>query len=165
MKRDQQILSEIVLLKNRIKKLNELLQLRAEVNRLEYQAMTGTSSKRAIKIISEVVCKKYQVDVQRLVSPGREQAVVVPRQLAFHLIRVITNIPFERIGEVFGRDHGTIMHACRSIADRSSTQPDFRKHVMTLESECRKLLDDANEAVNNLSASPDNNALPERKRS
>ncbi len=149
MKRDQQILSEITLLEHRIKHLRRLLALRAEANILEAQVMHGTSSKEAVAIITKTVCEKYKVEFQRLVSPGREQSVVVPRQIVFYLARSLINMPFERIGESFGRDHGTVMHACRSIEDRMSTQDDFRQKVTALSKQCRENLAKQNGCVNN----------------
>lgn len=150
MKRDQQILSEITTLKERISNLNKLLELRTVANRLEAEVMHGTGSKHAVAVITEVICRRFNLDLTRLTSPGREQSVVLPRQIAFYLIRSMTGTPFERIGEYFGRDHGTIMHACHSVNDRMQTQPEFMERVKDLMKECVDLLAKENGAVNNL---------------
>ena len=149
MKRDQQILQEITALQERIKKLNELVELRGVVSRLESEVMSGTGSKRALRIISETVCREFKLDLARLVSPGREQSVVLPRQIAFYLARSIAMIPFAHIGELFNRHHATIMHACRSIEDRIKTQNGFSQVVANLRNECQQRLKEKDEVVDN----------------
>jgi len=146
-KRDQQILHEITALKKRIKKLSQLIELRGAVNRLESEAINGTSNKRAIRIISETVCREFKLDLARLISPGREQSVALPRQIVFYLARSITLVPFERIGEQFNRDHGTVVHACRSISDRMITQQGFAEVVTRLGNECRQRMNEKDEGV------------------
>jgi ATPase involved in DNA replication initiation len=140
MKRDQQIQTEITALKERIKNLEQLLELRAIANRLESEVMDGYGAAEITKVVSEIVCRRYNLDLTRLVSKAREQPVVLPRQIAFYLIRSMGSVTFERIGASFGRDHGTIMHGCRSVADRIATQNGFAQEVENLKLECRKAL-------------------------
>ena len=140
MKRDQEIISEITALKERIKNLHQLLELRGIASQLESEVMHGTASKEIIRTVSEIVCRRYKLDFQRLVSPGREQSITLPRQIVFYLVRSIGMVPFSRIGESFGRDHGTVMHGCRSVEDRISTQESFAQQIESLKQECRSAL-------------------------
>ena len=66
--------------------------------------------------IQEVVARRFQVKISGLKSKGRTKALVHPRQIAMHLSRALTNSSFPEIGREFGgKDHTTIMHACRQI--------------------------------------------------
>ena len=66
--------------------------------------------------IQEVVARRFQLKISDLKSKRRTRALVHPRQIAMHLSRGLTNSSFPEIGREFGgKDHTTIMHACRQI--------------------------------------------------
>lgn len=51
-----------------------------------------------------------------MVSRRRPNNLVLPRQIAMYLSRTLTGQSLQEIGEAFGgRDHGTIIHACRAV--------------------------------------------------
>ena len=66
--------------------------------------------------IQEAVSERFGVTLEELVSPRRSQAVAYPRQVAMYLSRELTDSSLPKIGREFGgRDHTTVIHACRQI--------------------------------------------------
>ncbi len=66
--------------------------------------------------IQEVVARRFQLKISDLKSKRRTKTLVHPRQIAMYLSRELTNSSFPEIGREFGgKDHTTIMHACRQI--------------------------------------------------
>ncbi len=74
--------------------------------------------------IAKAVAREMQITMELLRGPGRKSSVVRARGLAMLLMRQWTDVSFQNIGEYFGgRDHTTVMHACRK------TQEDLTKDV------------------------------------
>lgn len=66
--------------------------------------------------VQDVVAKNFHVKVAELKSKRRTKTVVHPRQIAMYLCRELTDASFPEIGREFGgKDHTTIIHACRQI--------------------------------------------------
>jgi len=58
----------------------------------------------------------FQVDPVRLCSRRRSREVLLPRQVGMYLARQLTDLPLTEIGAYFGgRDHSTVLHACRKV--------------------------------------------------
>lgn len=68
--------------------------------------------------IQKVVAKYYQLRVSDLLSKRRNRSITRPRQLAMALAKTLTSLSLPEIGDAFGgRDHTTVLHACRKIAE------------------------------------------------
>jgi chromosomal replication initiator protein len=79
--------------------------------RLEIEAERPT-----VQLIAERVGRHFQVDPRLLQSRRRSRGTLVPRQLAMALTRRLTPLSLEQIGTYFGgRDHSTVLHACRKL--------------------------------------------------
>ena len=66
--------------------------------------------------IVKVVQKRYDMRLSQLQSKRRSRHIVLPRQICMYLARQMTDLSLEDIGTYFGgRDHTTVMHACRKI--------------------------------------------------
>ena len=66
--------------------------------------------------IQRAVAEFYNVRVDDMRSRGRNKSIVLPRQVAMYLTRKLTQGSLSDIGESFGgRDHGTVLHACRLV--------------------------------------------------
>jgi chromosomal replication initiator protein len=80
----------------------------------------GTGPKPlSLDAIKSTVAAHYGLSVGELVSPSRTARVAWPRQLAIHLARELTGAPLTAIGSAFGgRNHATVLHACRRVAER-----------------------------------------------
>jgi chromosomal replication initiator protein len=69
--------------------------------------------------IQSSVADFYEISVSELVSSSREARVAWPRQVAMYLTRELTGTSLQSIGRGFGgRNHGTILHACKRVAER-----------------------------------------------
>lgn len=66
--------------------------------------------------IKETVAKYFSIDKDDLAGNKRSNDIAFPRQIAMYLCREIANMSYPQIGVDFGgRDHSTVMHACRKI--------------------------------------------------
>ncbi|MCS6262542.1 MAG: chromosomal replication initiator protein DnaA [Nitrospira sp.] len=71
----------------------------------------------SIEDIQEAVGSKYHLKIADLKSRRRSKTLVHPRQIAMYLCRELTDASFPEIGRQFGgKDHTTIIHACRQIS-------------------------------------------------
>lgn len=60
----------------------------------------------------------FRLSVDELTGSSRAQAIATARQIAMYLCRELTNMSLPKIGQLFGgRDHTTVMHACKKITD------------------------------------------------
>jgi chromosomal replication initiator protein len=87
--------------------------------------------------IQKTVAEYYKIRVAELVSARRTRSLARPRQLAMALAKELTNYSLPEIGKAFGgRDHTTVLHACRKITDLkesdSRTSEDYSILVRTL---------------------------------
>jgi len=65
-----------------------------------------------------------------MTSKRRPNNIAIPRMVAMYLSRRLTSKSLQEIGDAFGgRDHGTVLHACRSVEDRISNDPTLRQQV------------------------------------
>ena len=66
-----------------------------------------------------------------MTSKRRPENIAFPRQIAMFLSRQLTESSLNAIGEAFGgRDHGTVLHACRLVKDRMEVDPSVRQIVL-----------------------------------
>ena len=66
--------------------------------------------------IKETVAKYFSIDKNDLSGNKRSNDIAFPRQIAMYLCREVANMSFPQIGVDFGgRDHSTVMHACKKI--------------------------------------------------
>ncbi|MEQ1439215.1 chromosomal replication initiator protein DnaA [Fontimonas sp. SYSU GA230001] len=67
--------------------------------------------------IKRTVAGYYNIRVGDLNSPRRTRSLARPRQIAMCLAKELTQHSLPEIGEAFGKDHTTVLHACRKIAE------------------------------------------------
>lgn len=83
--------------------------------------------------IQKVVAKYYQLRVSDLLSKRRNRSITRPRQLAMWLAKALTSLSLPEIGDAFGgRDHTTVLHACRKIAELCETDLNIKEDRDTL---------------------------------
>ena len=89
----------------------------------------NTTPERILAAVSE----RFGVRAESLVGKRRTQAIAMPRQVAMYLMRHLTEMSLVEIGRVFGgRDHSTVIHACRQVAERIQADDAFRDKVNAL---------------------------------
>ena len=89
--------------------------------------------------IQKIVAQRYNLRVSDLLSRKRTKSIAEPRQIAMALAKELTAHSFPEIGEAFGgRDHTTVIHACKKITERrqlnAHTQEEFDTLVRLLSS-------------------------------
>lgn len=83
--------------------------------------------------IQRVVGEYYKIKMNDLLSKRRSRSVARPRQVAMALAKELTNHSLPEIGEAFGgRDHTTVLHACRKIKELQEENPDIREDMKNL---------------------------------
>ena len=87
-----------------------------------------------IEAIQKRVAEHYDLRHADMTSKRRPEHIAFPRQIAMFLSRQLTESSLSTIGEAFGgRDHGTVLHACRLVKDRMEVDPGVRHAVTYLE--------------------------------
>lgn len=82
----------------------------------------ANAGRPTIDRIARRVGSHFHVDPRRLQSKRRHQSVVLPRQVCMYLARRLTGLSLDAIGSYFGgRDHSTVLHACRKVEQALDT--------------------------------------------
>ena len=93
----------------------------------------NTSREVSIDYIQKIVSEYFQMDVDTLQSKTRKRHIVQARQLAMFFAKKLTKASLASIGSQIGkRDHATVLHACKTVDNLSSTDKQFRKYVEEL---------------------------------
>jgi chromosomal replication initiator protein len=78
----------------------------------------------SIENIQKTVAEYYNIKLSDLLSKRRSRSITRPRQLAMALTKELTRHSLPEIGEAFnGRDHTTVLHACKKIAELRKENP------------------------------------------
>ncbi|MDR3478171.1 MAG: chromosomal replication initiator protein DnaA [Gammaproteobacteria bacterium] len=86
-----------------------------------------------IENIQKTVAEYYKVKVADLLSKRRSRSVARPRQMAMALAKELTNHSLPEIGDAFGgRDHTTVLHACRKIVELKQSTQDVEEDYTNL---------------------------------
>jgi hypothetical protein len=88
----------------------------------------------SVKRIKLCVAHHFNLSPRDLESPRRFAKIVLPRQIAFYLARKLTTRSLPDIGRRFGgKDHTTILHACKKMVQRMEVDPKLAETVRCLE--------------------------------
>lgn len=92
-----------------------------------------------LESIQKTVSEYFKIRISDLLSKKRTRSIARPRQIAMALAKELTNHSLPEIGEAFGgRDHTTVLHACRKVAELKETDnriaEDYRNLFRTLSS-------------------------------
>nr|WP_290446666.1 chromosomal replication initiator protein DnaA [Pseudomonas guariconensis] len=83
--------------------------------------------------IQRTVAEYYKIKIADLLSKRRSRSVARPRQVAMALSKELTNHSLPEIGDMFGgRDHTTVLHACRKINELKESDADIREDYKNL---------------------------------
>lgn len=97
------------------------------------------SQKFSIEEVQKVVAEYFHIHVADLRSKTRTRSVVKPRQYAMFLIRDLTKYSLPEIGDFFGgRDHTTVLHACKTVTNERLKDPEIAKMLETLKNMLKK---------------------------
>lgn len=89
-----------------------------------------TASKVTVDQIQKKVSDYYKIRYSELVGRRRTSAIVFPRQVAMYICRTLTGDPLKAIGDAFGgRDHGTVIHACKQVENMMEQDGSVKRGV------------------------------------
>lgn len=99
---------------------------------------TAEKPELSVDYISEEVCKSFGVDVESLKSKSRKRELVQARQIAMFLSKNLTSTSLATIGAKIGnRDHSTVLHSCKAVADLMETNREFKLKLQMIESQLK----------------------------
>ncbi|MDP0499366.1 MAG: chromosomal replication initiator protein DnaA [Verrucomicrobiota bacterium JB022] len=88
------------------------------------------SQQVTIEKIQRKVADYYDLRMGDMSSRRRPSNIAFPRQIAMYLSRILTSHPLKEIGDAFGgRDHGTVIHACRQVENIMEQEPEVKRAV------------------------------------
>ncbi len=89
--------------------------------------------------IQRVVAETFDVRLADMISRRRPASIAFPRQIAMFLSRSLTHNSLMEIGESFGgRDHGTVIHACKKVSSEIEKQPGLKERLERIEAQLRR---------------------------
>jgi chromosomal replication initiator protein len=98
-----------------------------------YPRQSRAGSPRTIAEIQEATCAQFGLTPEELLSSSRGARISLPRQIAMYLSRELTDASLPAIGREFGgRDHTTVMHACKRTSSRLTSDQSTREAVEKL---------------------------------
>ena len=87
----------------------------------------------SIDNIQKTVADYYKIRISDLLSPKRNRSFARPRQLAMSLAKELTSHSLPEIGDAFGgRDHTTVLHACKKIVELCATDNKIKNDLIHL---------------------------------
>ena len=82
----------------------------------------------SVENIQRIVADYYKIKVSEMYSKKRSRMVARPRQVAMALAKELTHLSLPDIGDAFGgRDHTTVLHACRKIAELRASNAEITR--------------------------------------
>ena len=94
----------------------------------------NTAREVSIDYIQKVVCDYFDLPIELLKSRTRKREVVQARQIAMYFAKKMTKSSLANIGmHCGGKDHATVLHACRTVNNLNETDKTFRKYLEDLE--------------------------------
>ncbi|MGF1677630.1 MAG: chromosomal replication initiator protein DnaA [Candidatus Methylacidiphilales bacterium] len=86
-----------------------------------------------IDVIQRTVVEHYDIRLSDMSSKKRPNNIAYPRMVAMYLTRKMTPKSLQEIGEAFGgRDHGTVLHAVKTIESKMNADPNLRQQIHQL---------------------------------
>ena len=91
----------------------------------------------SVENIQKTVAEYYNIKLSDLLSKRRSRSITRPRQMAMALTKELTNHSLPEIGEAYnGRDHTTVLHACKKIkelrVENNSLEEDYKNLIRSL---------------------------------
>ena len=92
-----------------------------------------------IEQIQRKVAEHFDVRLADMTSKRRPASIAFPRQVAMYLARELTKSSLNEIGDAFGgRDHGTVLHACKLVKRRMTEQDNIRQTISFIDSSLQR---------------------------
>ncbi len=94
----------------------------------------NTAREVSIEYIQKIVCDYFDLPIEMLKSKTRKREVVQARQISMYFSKKMTKSSLANIGaHCGGKDHATVLHACRTVVNLTETDKQFRGYIEDLE--------------------------------
>ena len=113
----------------------EKTEITMEIAKKELQNIITPDKPREItpQLVIEVVTEHFNISLDQMISKNRSNEIARPRQIAMYLCKNMTDIPLDSIGQLLGgRDHSTIIHGIKKIADEYESNENTRNLIETI---------------------------------
>jgi len=88
------------------------------------------SKQVTIDLIQKATSSHFNIRLSDLISPKRSKMIALSRQVAMYISRELTQSSLIDIGDAFGgRDHSTVLHSCKKVAEKIKQSPKFAKDI------------------------------------
>ena len=85
------------------------------------------------QLIIEVVSEHFHISVDQMISKNRSSDIAKPRQIAMYLCKHMTSSSLDSVGSLLGgRDHSTIIHGVRKVAEEYKSNEATRNMIETI---------------------------------
>jgi chromosomal replication initiator protein len=113
---------------------------RETVEQLLRDILREEANKRVtIDQIQKKVAEQFDVRIAEMTGKRRTANIAFPRQVAMYLARRHTKASLHEIGETFGgRDHGTVLHACKTVSARMKKEDEVRQAIVRLDTQLER---------------------------
>ncbi|MDP6569897.1 MAG: chromosomal replication initiator protein DnaA [Candidatus Marinimicrobia bacterium] len=86
--------------------------------------------------ILKYVCRKMKISERQVMGKSRTMNIALARQLAMYLSKELTSASLANIGShIGGRDHSTVIHACKNIDKKALAESDFKRKLEVMKNE------------------------------
>ncbi|WP_230914378.1 chromosomal replication initiator protein DnaA [Agrilactobacillus fermenti] len=118
---------------------NERISTSLAADALKSLKLQDATNGLSIVKIQETVSKYYHISLTDLKGKKRNKAIVIPRQIAMYLARELTDSSLPKIGMEFGgKDHTTVIHAHKTIAQNLESDPEMKANIAELKNILRQ---------------------------
>jgi chromosomal replication initiator protein len=109
---------------------NQPLDLATTERLLHDMLLEQAQTQLTIETIQKRVADHFQIRHSDMTSKRRPNNIAIPRQVAMYLARTLTKHSLQEIGDAFGgRDHGTVIHACKAVDNMMEQDSTMRGSV------------------------------------
>ena len=85
------------------------------------------------QLVIEVVTEHFNISLDQMISKNRSNEIARTRKIAMYLCKNMKDIPLDSIGQLLGgRDHSTIIHGIKKIADEYESNENTRNLIETI---------------------------------
>jgi chromosomal replication initiator protein len=115
---------------------NKPLDLATTERLLHDMLVEQAQSILTIETIQKRVADHFQIRHSDMTSKRRPNNIAIPRQVAMYLSRILTKHSLQEIGDAFGgRDHGTVIHACKAVDNMMEQDASMRGSIEFLKTQ------------------------------
>jgi chromosomal replication initiation ATPase DnaA len=129
---------KLVLLNKICAQETELVRRGLKIAGLPPEWMNGQLTEKFTRI-RKLVCEEFGISVRAIMSEARPDYIALPRMVAMFFCRGEGGEESEQlqtVGDFFGKNHGTVIHACKSVSNRK-LEPKFRARIERIEAKLK----------------------------